>query len=114
MSENCLYLNIWVPIKRENSKIGEKLPVLVWIHGGGFFAGSTNLPNYNGSWLALRQHVIVVSIQYRLGAFGFLYANNTGAPGNMGLLDQLEALKWIQSELLDKISFLIPHEVKYH
>jgi len=97
MSEDCLYLNVWVRIKLRNVSINESLPVLVWIHGGGFFAGSIAIQNYNGSRLTLLQKVIVVSVQYRLGVFGFLYLSDPPYAGNMGLLDQLEALKWIQS-----------------
>lgn len=96
MSEDCLYLNIWVPGSLGNAS---KLPVLVWIHGGGFFAGSSGLQNYNGSELARSQQVIVVSIQYRLTVFGFLYTGSEHVPGNAGLLDQLEALKWINSKI---------------
>jgi len=104
MSEDCLYLNVWVPRKLRNVAITESLPVLVWIHGGGFFAGSIAIQNYNGSRLALLQKVIVVSVQYRLGVFGFLHLIATPyAPGNMGLLDQLEALKWIQSTVSSNI-----------
>ena len=66
-SEDCLYLNVWTPAKR----VGESLPVLVWIHGGGFVAGAPAEKLYHGEWLA-KKGVVVVSIAYRLGVFGFL------------------------------------------
>jgi len=70
---------------------------MVWIHGGGYQLGSGSEPQYNGAELSARTDVIVVTINYRLNLFGFLYLNgNTNAPGNMGLLDQRMALTWIQ------------------
>jgi len=67
MSEDCLYLNVWTPAKAAT----EKLPVMVWIHGGGFQAGSASEPRQDGERLA-RQGVVVVGVNYRLGVFGFL------------------------------------------
>ena len=97
-SEDCLTLNIWVP---QSSK---KLPVMVWIYGGGFVAGTTSEARQEGIHLA--QHgVIVVSMNYRLGIFGFFVhpelAKESGhnAAGNYGLLDQLEALKWVHENI---------------
>ncbi|MBP3280084.1 MAG: carboxylesterase family protein, partial [Butyrivibrio sp.] len=88
MSEDCLYLNIWTPAKDKN----EKLPVLVWIYGGAFQWGYTAEMEFNGEPLAKRG-VIVVSIAYRLGCFGFLAhpevsSESPDAPANFGLLDQ--------------------------
>lgn len=99
-SEDCLYLNIWTPAK--SSK--EKLPVLVWIYGGGFSFGTTADPVTNGEKLA-EKGVIVVSIAYRVGQLGFLAhpelsAENTRkVSGNYGLLDQIAGLKWIQKNI---------------
>ncbi|HEV2396471.1 MAG TPA: carboxylesterase/lipase family protein [Candidatus Sulfotelmatobacter sp.] len=99
-SEDCLTLNIWVPTKHEAAK----LPVMVWIYGGGFVAGTTSEQRQDGSVLA--QHgVIVVSMNYRLGVFGFLVhpelAKESGhnAAGNYGLMDQLAALKWVRDNI---------------
>jgi para-nitrobenzyl esterase len=98
-SEDCLFLNIWVPAKMSESK----LPVMVWIHGGGFVAGSSSEPRQDGTNLAL-QGVIVVSMNYRLGVFGFFVhpelAKESGhnAAGNYGLLDQVTAWQGPVSE----------------
>lgn len=94
ISEDCLYLNIYTPAKRANNA---KLPVMVWIHGGGFTLGSAS--TYDGSALAAYQDVVVVLIQYRLGLLGFLSTGDEHISGNFGLLDQVEALKWIQQHI---------------
>lgn len=99
-SEDCLYLNIWSPAKSASDKI----PVLVWIYGGGFNAGAASLPVYNGAVLA-RKGVILVSIAYRVGALGFLALPQLSAEsahhvsGNYGLLDMIAALKWIKQNI---------------
>uniref|UniRef100_I3KBP9 Carboxylic ester hydrolase n=1 Tax=Oreochromis niloticus TaxID=8128 RepID=I3KBP9_ORENI len=94
ISEDCLYLNIYTPANRANDA---KLPVMVWIHGGGFTLGSAS--TYDGSALAAYQDVVVVLIQYRLGLLGFLSTGDEHISGNFGLLDQVEALKWIQQHI---------------
>ena len=100
MSEDCLYLNVWTPAV--SSK--DKLPVMVWIYGGGFSNGATSLPMYNGESMA-RKGVILVSVAYRLGALGFLAhpelsaESETGTSGNYGLLDQVAGLKWVQDNI---------------
>jgi para-nitrobenzyl esterase len=99
-SEDCLYLNIWTPAT--SSK--EKLPVLVWIYGGGFSFGSTSDPVHNGEHLA-RKGVVLVSVAYRVGQLGFLAhpelsaESPNGVSGNYGLLDQIAALQWIQDNI---------------
>jgi para-nitrobenzyl esterase len=98
-SEDCLYLNIWTVAKRH-----ERLPVMVWIHGGGYTNGSASMPLYWGDKLA-RRGVVVVTIAYRLGALGFLAHPELTAEsarkssGNYGLLDQIAALEWIQRNI---------------
>ncbi|MGA2829723.1 MAG: carboxylesterase family protein, partial [Streptosporangiaceae bacterium] len=92
-SENCLYLNVFIPAGAP----GRHLPVLVWIHGGAFLAGESD--DYNPAAL-VRHGVIVVTINYRLGALGFLahpaLASRPGGPsGDYGLMDQQAALRWV-------------------
>ncbi|XP_042329877.1 acetylcholinesterase [Sceloporus undulatus] len=95
MSEDCLYLNIWVPSPRPKNAT-----VLVWIYGGGFYSGSTSLDVYDGRFLTYTEKVVLVSISYRVGAFGFLaLLGSQDAPGNMGLLDQRMALQWVQKNI---------------
>lgn len=99
MSEDCLSLNVWRPA----APAGRPLPVLVWIHGGAFRLGSSALPLYDGSALA-RRGVLVVSLNYRLGVFGFLAHPLMQAPSgqplaNFGLLDQIAALQWLRQNL---------------
>lgn len=100
VSEDCLYLNIWSPAERNAAPH----PVLVWIHGGGYSNGSASMPLYWGDRLA-RQNVIVVTIAYRLGPFGFLAHPELTresihrSSGNYGLMDQIAALAWIQRNI---------------
>lgn len=99
-SEDCLYLNVWTPAKTSS----EKLPVMVWIHGGAFAEGSGSEPQYNGHNLS-KQGVVVVTINYRLGPFGFLAypalskESPHGVSGNYGLMDQVQALKWVKRNI---------------
>jgi para-nitrobenzyl esterase len=99
-SEDCLYLNVWSPAKSPQ----ERLPVMVWIYGGGFVSGFTSLPLYGGENLA-RKGVVVVSIAYRVGPLGFLAHRELSAEaggrgsGNYGLLDQIAALGWVQRNI---------------
>lgn len=93
-SEDCLYLNIWTP-----AADGARRPVMVWIHGGAFVIGSGAQDIYEGTSLASRGDVVVVTVNYRLGALGFLHAPELGACGNEGLLDQLAALHWVRREI---------------
>jgi para-nitrobenzyl esterase len=97
-SEDCLTLNVWAPAD------AKKLPVMVWIFGGGFQAGGTSEPRQDGQNLA-KQGVVVVSMNYRLGVFGFFThsglaaESNRRAAGNYGLLDQAAALRWVQRNI---------------
>ena len=98
MSEDCLYLNVWTPGLDDNRR-----PVMVWIHGGGLFSGSGSSPAYDGAPLAARGDVVVVTINYRLGALGYLpdpaLANADEAEGNFGFHDMLASLQWVQDEI---------------
>uniref|UniRef100_A0A667ZN30 Carboxylesterase type B domain-containing protein n=1 Tax=Myripristis murdjan TaxID=586833 RepID=A0A667ZN30_9TELE len=94
VSEDCLYLNVY---RRSGTRSGEKLPVMVWIHGGGLAAGGTFY--YDGSPLAVYQNVVVVVIQYRLSILGFLSTGDEHAPGNWGFLDQIASLRWVQENI---------------
>ena len=95
VSEDCLYLNLWAPRSRD----GTKLTTMVWIYGGSFTYGSITLDVYDGTYLALKENVIVASMQYRMGVHGFLYTGTEGAPGNVGLRDQQMAMKWIYNNI---------------
>ncbi|XP_064414855.1 fatty acyl-CoA hydrolase precursor, medium chain-like [Latimeria chalumnae] len=92
--EDCLYLNIYTPVKPTEEA---KLPVMVWIHGGGLMIGGASM--LDGSALAAYENVVVVMIQYRLGILGFLSTGDETARGNWGFLDQVEALQWIQENI---------------
>lgn len=93
VNEDCLYLNLWV------ARTNVSMPTLVWIYGGSFTYGSISLDVYDGRYLAAKQGVIVASMQYRMGVMGFLYSGTDDAPGNMGLLDQQLAVKWIYDNI---------------
>ena len=98
--EDCLYLNVWTAA----AGAGERRPVMVWIHGGGFSYGSGSLPLFDGEALA-RRGAVVVTINYRLGPLGFLAhpelarESPHGVSGNYGFLDQIEALRWVQRNI---------------
>lgn len=95
-SEDCLYLNIWA-----SDKSTQKRPVMVWIHGGSFVTGSGSIPLYDGTSLAVNGDMIVITINYRLGPFGFLNLSSYGDDyhANIGLLDQIAALEWIKNNI---------------
>lgn len=98
-TEDCLYLNVWRPAK------SGRFPVLVWIYGGGFVGGAGSFDIYDGAHLAAREEVVVVTFNYRLGALGFLALpelkaeDPKGSTGNYGILDQVQALKWVRDHI---------------
>jgi para-nitrobenzyl esterase len=100
MSEDCLYLNVWTPAR----SAGERIPVLVWIYGGGFNGGSTSEPTSSGEKLA-KKGVVLVSIAYRVGPLGFLAHPELSAEspnhvsGNYGLQDMIAGLRWVQKNI---------------
>ncbi|MBW8734728.1 MAG: carboxylesterase family protein [Asticcacaulis sp.] len=101
--EDCLYLNVWTPANLSKAA-SAKLPVLVYIYGGGFIAGTSDEPRYDGAAMAARG-IVVVTVNYRLGIFGFFaHPQLTGesphhASGNYGLLDQAAALAWVKRNI---------------
>ncbi|HEY4214802.1 MAG TPA: carboxylesterase family protein [Steroidobacteraceae bacterium] len=99
VSEDCLYLNVWTPAK----SAGEKLPVIVWIHGGGFVGGSTSIGMYDGGGYA-RKGVVLVSLAYRLGPYGFMahpeLSRESGhGSGTYGIQDLVAGLKWVKANI---------------
>lgn len=100
MSEDCLYLNVWTAARSGN----ERLPVLVYLYGGGFVAGDGSEPRYDGESMA-RRGIVVVTVNYRLGVFGFLSHSDLSretthkGSGNYGLLDQAAALRWVHESI---------------
>ncbi|XP_046507768.1 liver carboxylesterase-like [Equus quagga] len=93
-SEDCLYLNIYTPADLTKKS---RLPVMVWIHGGGLVVGGAS--TYDGLPLSAYENVVVVTIQYRLGIWGFFSTGDEHSPGNWGHLDQVAALKWVQENI---------------
>ncbi len=98
--EDCLTVNVWTP----GTDASPGRPVLVWVHGGSFTTGTGAIPWYDGSRLAARGDVVVVTFNYRLGALGFLHLGDLGGEawagsGNAGLLDQVAALRWVRANI---------------
>jgi len=100
VGEDCLFLNVWTTAKAANAK----LPVMLWIYGGGFREGSSSVAVYDGAELA-KKGVVVVTVNYRVGALGFLShpeltkESEHHSSGNYGLLDQIAALQWVQKNI---------------
>src|SRR5580693_6270566 len=98
--EDCLVLNVWTP----SATSGHKRPVMVWLHGGGFTSGSGGFRIYDGVNLAARHDVVVVTINHRLNAFGYLYLADLGGAkyansSNIGMLDIVAALEWVRDNI---------------
>ena len=98
--EDCLFLNVYAPDTADKKS---KLPVMFWIHGGGFSGGGSNEPRHNGDFLPLKG-VVLVTINYRLGVFGFLATSDLekeqgGSAGNYGMMDMISALQWVKSNI---------------
>jgi para-nitrobenzyl esterase len=98
-SENCLFLNVWAP----QGTHGSALPVMVWIHGGAYVSGSGGLSLYDGETLARRENVVVVTVNHRLNAFGYLYLGGLSSryieSGNAGQRDLVAALEWVRDNI---------------
>ena len=98
LSDDCLYLNVWTPAKTAS----DSLPVMVWIYGGGFAGGMTSIPAYDGTHFA-EKGVVLVSVAYRLGAFGFLahpeLSRESDGSGNYGLEDMIAGLRWVKANV---------------
>ncbi len=92
--EDCLHLNVWTP-----APDGAGRPVMVWIHGGAYTIGSAALPVYDGARLAAATDTVVVSLNYRVGALGFLLLDDPEATANVGLLDQVAGLRWVRDDI---------------
>jgi para-nitrobenzyl esterase len=96
--EDCLTINVWTP-----AADGAKRPVLVWIHGGGFFEGASSRPVYDGESFARRGDIVFVSMNYRVGVLGFLYLDgldrSLAGSGNLGFQDQIASLKWVKANI---------------
>lgn len=98
-SEDCLTVNVWTP------GLTGRRPVLVWIHGGAFLKGAGSQDLYDGATLAARGDAVVVTANYRLGAFGFLAHHDERFAANAGLLDQVAVLEWVAEHAA---SFVVP------
>ena len=94
MNEDCLQLAVYVP---GNTTDSSALAVMLWIHGGAYIIG--DIIDYDGSILATEGNVIVVTAAYRLGVLGFLSSNSDDLKGNYGMLDQIEAMKWVNKNI---------------
>ncbi|MFB6931326.1 carboxylesterase/lipase family protein [Streptomyces chartreusis] len=95
IGEDALTLNVWTPSPDRYSK----LPVMVWIHGGGYQIGAGSVPVYSGNTMSRRGNVVTVTVNYRLGSLGYLYLPQEIPQANLGLQDQLAALRWVQANI---------------
>lgn len=94
-SEDCLFVNVFVP--KSVSKSNEKVPVIFFIHGGAFMFGAGSF--YGADNIMKQQNMILVTVNYRLGILGFLSTEDSNIPGNFGLKDQTEALRWVKKNI---------------
>jgi para-nitrobenzyl esterase len=102
ISEDCLHLNVWTPALRDNGR----RPVMVWFHGGAYSGGTSNEPDTDGARLSRRGDVVVVTVNHRLNAFGYLYLEEIAGPafadsGNVGMLDLVLALRWVKENIAE-------------
>jgi para-nitrobenzyl esterase len=102
MSEDCLHLNVWTPGLRDNAR----RPVMVWFHGGAYSSGTSNEIETDGARLSLKGNVVVVTVNHRLNAFGYLHLAEFGSPaladaGNAGQLDLILALEWVRDHIAE-------------
>ena len=105
--EDCLWLNVFT----RDLVTTKKRPVIVWIHGGNFARGSA--AEYDPDYL-LDQDIVLVTIQYRLGMFGFLSTETGDAPGNYGMLDQIAALRWVKQNIeVSNLGHIFPKDSKF-
>lgn len=103
-SEDCLFLNIWtptLPAPYTNVKVKKLKPVLFWVFGGGFVSNSAADPNFDGGNMASRGDVVMVAVNYRVGAFGFLTLRDGVTNGNFGIADQILGLDWVRKHIQD-------------
>ncbi|CAG9769383.1 unnamed protein product [Ceutorhynchus assimilis] len=99
-NEDCLFLNVFTPVDLSNTSSTSDLAVMVWIHGGGFISGAAYMNEGGvGPKFFMDSTVVFVSINYRLGPFGFMSTGDKVLPGNLGLKDQVQALKWVQKNI---------------
>ncbi|XP_050097900.1 juvenile hormone esterase-like [Anopheles aquasalis] len=98
-SEDCLYLNVYRPKVCNDSQQITSLPVMVYIHGGGFFSGTASPLVVGPEYLMDTKRIVLVAIQYRLGVLGFLSTGDSAAPGNVGMKDQTLALRWVRQNI---------------
>ena len=100
--EDCLHLNVFTPVLSPQERATQSLPVMVWIHGGGFFSGAGTTTVYGPDHFVDHPQghgFILVSINYRVGPFGFFTLEDESAPGNIGLRDQVQALEWVRDNI---------------
>jgi carboxylesterase type B len=95
ISEDCLTVNVWRPTDLEQ---GGRRPVMLWIYGGSFTSGANQYPVYQGGYVAAKENVVVVALNYRVGALGF-YSGSDGLAGNYGLMDQQLAMQWVRDNI---------------